>query len=232
VKSPERITKGNRQVLGFGFTKLGNIISIQPAGHAWQEIVAKVAEGDPSALEKLYEELKSLQFLMHRRLGREEAEDAYQELILDLATQIRRGDLRNPECLPGYARAIAGRKVSTRIQRRMASRSRERSTESGIPLRTSAENPESLAIRQEQVEIAGRLLLAMPPRDREVLIRFYLHEQEPKEIQKSLGMTENQFRNVKNRAKQRFFMLCAQRTTHGPGPSPRTRARACSLKTA
>ena len=52
-----------------------------------------------------------------------------------------------------------------------------------------------------------RILRSSPPRDREILVRFYLREQTPAEICRDLDLTENQFRLIKSRAKARFVEL-------------------------
>ena len=49
-----------------------------------------------------------------------------------------------------------------------------------------------------------RILRRMPLRDREVLTRFYLHEQTQEQICAEMGLSETQFRLLKSRAKTRF----------------------------
>ena len=57
------------------------------------------------------------------------------------------------------------------------------------------------------VQIAVRVLKEMPARDREILLRFYLHEEHPEDIQRALGITETQYRRVKSRAQSQFREL-------------------------
>jgi DNA-directed RNA polymerase specialized sigma24 family protein len=56
-----------------------------------------------------------------------------------------------------------------------------------------------------------RVLNGLSPRDREVLVRFYLREQSAEEICRELGLTETQFRLIKSRAKARYGKLGQRR---------------------
>ena len=52
-----------------------------------------------------------------------------------------------------------------------------------------------------------RVLKGLHPREREILIRYYLREQSPQEICREMRLTETQFRLIKSRAKARFGEL-------------------------
>ena len=56
-----------------------------------------------------------------------------------------------------------------------------------------------------------RILKSLPQRDREILIRFYLHEQRPEQICEDMNLSETQFRLIKSRAKARFGELGKRR---------------------
>jgi len=51
------------------------------------------------------------------------------------------------------------------------------------------------------------VLKEISDRDREVLMRFYVHEQSYETICQEMGLTYNQFRLLKSRAKARFGKL-------------------------
>jgi DNA-directed RNA polymerase specialized sigma24 family protein len=57
------------------------------------------------------------------------------------------------------------------------------------------------------VDLAMRVLNSLPWREREVLTRFYLKEQSPRQICRDMNFTETQFRLIKSRAKGRFTEL-------------------------
>jgi hypothetical protein len=70
----------------------------------------------------------------------------------------------------------------------------------------------SLAAERNQLMSAA--LNGLAPRDREVLVRFYLNEEPQDQICALMGLTETQFRLIKARAKVRFREL-------GQKPLPR-----------
>jgi RNA polymerase sigma-70 factor, ECF subfamily len=183
----------------------------------WPELVARIGAGDPDAVKELYARISSLRGLFCRSLGLDHMDDMYHQLIVQLVQDIRANRLRSPERLLGYARTIAIRSVHIQIKRRVFSRQCECSVEEQVnhpP--ASAPNPEAAAVRNEQIEIAERILHALPLRDREVLTRFYLQEQSVEEIVRDLGLSETQFRLIKSRAKIRFQALCTERVARKP----------------
>jgi len=84
----------------------------------------------------------------------------------------------------------------------------------------------AVAARRKHQEIAARILAAMLARDREVLMRFYLHGHAAEQIQADLGITETQFWLIKKRAKASFAARAQQRI------EPRTVSRNRSAKLA
>jgi DNA-directed RNA polymerase specialized sigma24 family protein len=95
--------------------------------------------------------------------------------------------------------------------------------EDGIVLRDHSPDPERLAIRSENVEVALRILNSIARRDREVLVRFYLDEQPAEQICREMNLTETQFRLIKSRAKARFGELGKARLSRRVGFAARFR---------
>jgi putative toxin-antitoxin system antitoxin component (TIGR02293 family) len=62
-------------------------------------------------------------------------------------------------------------------------------------------------LAEERIALVRVFLNALPARDRDVLIRFYVDAQPSAEICKVLGLTESEFRLIKSRAKARFARL-------------------------
>jgi RNA polymerase sigma-70 factor, ECF subfamily len=179
----------------------------------WTGLVQKIAAGDVDACAELYRELRTIQFYFGREIGAQDAEDRYHNLVVAVIEAIRRGVVRDPERVMGYARTIAQRSVMQGIGDRCFERNYETPVYE-LAIRDTSPDPESIAIKQENKAVATRVLAAMPPRDREVLIRFYLHEHDAKEIQQDMGLTETQFRLIKSRAKARFTSLVQRRIRH------------------
>lgn len=178
----------------------------------WTPLVNRVAAGDGDAGAELYARLRSIQFYFGREVGAQDAEDRYHSVMVAVIEAIRGGVLRDPEKVLAYARGIARRKVVHGIGDHCFKRKCEISVEN-VVLRDTAPNPEANLMGKEYKAIAMRILGTMPTRDREVLIRFYLHEHDAKSIQDEMGLTETQFRLIKSRAKARFADL-VQRHLH------------------
>jgi RNA polymerase sigma-70 factor (ECF subfamily) len=177
----------------------------------WTSLVRDIKRGDGPATEKLYRELASLKHYVFRYTGIDHVEDVYHEVIVDLIAQIRRGDLREPERLAGYATVIARRRALDALRQRVTARRTEVEIEPRLGLRSKAAGPEGAAIERERMTIARRILHSMPERDREVLIRFYARGQEADDITAEMGLTPTQFRLIKTRAKARLTLLCQMR---------------------
>jgi RNA polymerase sigma factor (sigma-70 family) len=168
------------------------------------EIVRLIEKGEPAGMEALY-------VAVHRNLRRyftchhdgSSAEDMTHDVLLGAVTFVRRGKLREPKALISLVWTIARRRLVTVI--------RERNDE-----RTAAEGRVYMPVhsdafdhvhRLEQAEIARQVLREMPSLSRQILIRFYIHEQTPEQICADLRITQRQFRLIKWRAKARFAEL-------------------------
>lgn len=183
----------------------------------WAYLVSEIVAGGATAFTDLYQQLRGLRYYFQRQAGFRDADDLYHQTVVDLFVQIRRGELRDPERLAGYARTMAQRKIAALINDRALGRTRERSIEDR-PLRDIAPNPESAAIKHQQEQIAARILNSLPSRHREVLVRFYLDGHSAEQIQADLNLTATQFRLIKSRAKARFAVLCQARLVQKRGP--------------
>ena len=176
----------------------------------WNVIANRIERGEPDGFRYLYNTLASFRWFFATRIG-DDAEDAYHELQLALIENIRRGLLREPSRLVGYAMALARGIVAARIRRRIHSRKREIGCDhAAASLASTCESPESCVQRREMVTLARRILTTLPPRDREVLTQFYLQEQPWEEICREMALTPTQFRLIKSRARKRFDHLCKE----------------------
>ena len=74
-------------------------------------------------------------------------------------------------------------------------------------VRETRPDPEQQVGARERHQKAEAILNKLTPRDREILIRFYIFEQKPKAICARMGLTETQFRLYKSRALARLGRL-------------------------
>ncbi len=182
-----------------------------PAGIAnvnWADLVERVARGENAALEELYRIFaRGVRYFLCRQLGAQELDDKVHDTFLIVVQAIQRGDLREPERLMGFVRTIVRRQVAAYIDEMVHTRKEELDLEVGGRVPDKANDPEqSMAFRQ-RVELMKSVLQQLSERDREILTRFYLHEQTQEEICQDMNLSETQFRLLKSRAKSRFGEL-------------------------
>jgi RNA polymerase sigma-70 factor (ECF subfamily) len=162
--------------------------------------------GDPAGQEALYEAFAPglRLFLAHHLQREEEVEDRLHDVFVQAVAVIQEGQLREPGRLAGFMRTLARRQIAAFIQEAVAARETGAEWAEGLVVASLVPSPEALAIRRQGRERALEVLGSFSQTDREILIRFYLRGQEPEEICRELGLTSNQFRLRKSRAKGRF----------------------------
>jgi len=180
----------------------------------WAELVDRIRQNDSTGLEELYRVFsRGVRFYLCRQLGPQDLDDKVHDTFLIVAQAIQRGELREPERLMGYVRTIVRRQVAAQIEDNVHSRRHQIDLDWGLAVHDAGSNPEQTAIQQESQEIALKVLKSIAPRDREILIRFYLREQPADQICNEMGLTETQFRLLKSRAKARFGEMGKRKVT-------------------
>jgi len=184
------------------------VCSGKVAEPCWSSLVARVQTGESAALEELYSIFaKRVRFVLLRQVGPQDIEDRIHDVFVIVAQSIQRGELREPDRLMGYIRTVLRRQVASYIERQMQARRHRSTADTHTLLPDRGKDPERILIERQNTDIALGLLRSIPPRDREVLVRFYLREQAPADICRDLDLSENQFRLIKSRAKARFGEL-------------------------
>jgi RNA polymerase sigma-70 factor (ECF subfamily) len=188
----------------------------------WNDLVAAVQRGDNEGMERLYTVFaRGIRFLLIRQLGYQDVEDKIHDTFLIVVNAIRRGDLREPERLMGYVRTVVRRQVATHIDGLVQSRRDMGDVELGYKLVDDRHDPEAEVLGKQRFRIMEQILRAISRRDREILTRFYLHEQTQEQICAEMGLTETQFRLLKSRAKARFGELGRRKLGNKP-PEPKS----------
>jgi putative toxin-antitoxin system antitoxin component (TIGR02293 family) len=85
---------------------------------------------------------------------------------------------------------------------------------------------EAHSLADERRGLIETALAGLAGRDREILTRFFLHEETPEQICTEMGLTDTQFRLLKSRAKARFGELgrkTATRKRPAANPAPKQR---------
>lgn len=139
------------------------------------------------------------------------AADLLQDAIVTALRKLRTGEIEHRNQLDGYVYRVALNHL----------RNHRRTDKSGVSdadgalglVDAAAESRPVRCIQAEQwAGVVRRLMSEMSSaRDREVLVRFYLREEERGKLCQSLGLTDMQFNRVIFRARRRFRELLAHK---------------------
>jgi len=135
-------------------------------------------------------------------------DDVVQETLTRFLLAVREDKLRNPDALGAFLNGIC-RNVILEYRRRSM---REAPMPEVIPEPPARGIPEAGLLEMRQAIAHGMEQLAS--RDRQVLTAFYLEEKTKDEILKSTGMSDENFRVVLCRAKERFRTIYNEQTKH------------------
>ncbi len=160
-------------------------------------------------MEELYAVFgKGIRYFLLRNLGPGDLDDKVHDCFLIVAQAIRNGDLREPERLMGYVRTVVKRQVAASIDIAVQQRrSRVEFEDSLFSISDWRDNPEREILSRQRAEIARKVLNGVSRKDRDILNRFYVLEQTQEQICAEMGLSYNQFRLLKSRAKARFGEL-------------------------
>ena len=177
-----------------------------------ESIVSLILAGDTRGEELLYETFsRGLRYLALRYCP-QYAEDCMHDAILTVIHQIKQGQLETPAALPGYITIVLKR---TAWNRKLKSERQDGNSELFETIvHTKSDdraNPERMLEIRERTEILREGLNSLKPREREILSRFYLNGEKQEYICREMHLTENQFRLMKSRSKQKLEAITAKR---------------------
>ena len=183
--------------------KIGNSATVCTVG-----LVNKIQIGDQRAeaeFVKVYSDIL-MSILLNTAQDPDIARDCYQKTLLITLRKIRDGDIRKPESIFAFLSRTA---VNVVITHR---RYENRYTNLGDRVFQLTGGADDAATREKDSETINLLLKnvlnQLPiPRDREILQRFYLHEEDKKSICRDFGLKSEHFDRVLYRAKQRVRLL-------------------------
>lgn len=170
------------------------------------DLARRIAAGDASAESDLVERYSRGLFYLLRRLGAtpELAEDLRQETLRIVLERLRRRPLEEPAGLAGFLCGTARNLMV--CERRKTARRRTAADDDELARAVhSAPSPLAAVLRDEEAETVRRLIRELPvERDRQLLLRFYVAEEEKERICADLGLDGLHFNRVLFRARQRF----------------------------
>lgn len=181
-------------------------MSEAPAADGAADLVAGIVAGDPAAEARLFERYsQGVALVLDRRTGgRPEAEDLLQETFRLALEKLRAGELREPEKLPAFLAQIA-RFTAIEHYRKLGRRKTEADSEGLAAVADARRGPLDALLDRERAELARQVIGELTTaRDREVLLRFYVAEEEKERIEADLGLSSLQLNRVLHRARQRY----------------------------
>ncbi|HEX4964911.1 MAG TPA: RNA polymerase sigma factor [Thermoanaerobaculia bacterium] len=195
------------------------------------ELVRRIVSGDPAAEAELVERFSRAVSFLLRRLAREEAlvEDLYQETFRLVIEKVRGGELREAERLPGFVSSMA-RNLFLGSARRGGRRQKwQGDPEAAETAPDPAPGQLARLLAQERATIVRRVLAELKnDRDREILSRYYIADQDKEVICRDLDLSDLHFNRVLFRARQRYKELfekwqgaAAGRAPHPPAAAGR-----------
>ena len=130
-------------------------------------------------------------------------DDLVQDVLVRVLVHLRDGQVRDPIALPSYIRTLVANIVINEYRRR--SQSERHDGSDTLDALRDPDNPENAADRAVRLDLVGRLLGELPvARDREILIRHYVNDEQPDHICSDMGIDQNLFRGVLHRARKRL----------------------------
>lgn len=172
---------------------------------------------DPvSHLSAVYRDYPGLRALILRRVRDPEvAADILQDAAVTTLEKLRSGEIAHPENVGGYLYRVALNHL--RNLRRKDRTAVAKAAAFGEPNSLEDDAEWERAGRPQWAQAARRVLDELPAaRDRELLVRFYLNDEDKEIICLQLGLSREHFNRVIFRARNRFRELLRQ---HGLGKS-------------
>jgi RNA polymerase sigma-70 factor (ECF subfamily) len=175
--------------------------------------VRRILDGDRDAeAEMVARYSRGVHFLLLQLTGEEtRAEDLHQEAFRLVLEKVRAGELREPDKLPAFIRQLA-RNLCIGTYRKEAKEPPTRPADDEV-LGPQAPTPSPLTqlLDKENAALVRRLLAELePPRDREILFRYFIAEHEKGDICADFDLSSLHFNRVLHRARQRLKKLLEQ----------------------
>lgn len=164
------------------------------------------AAGDAAELERLR---SGVLYLLLREVGNATlAEDLCNEAFRIVIERLRQQPLDEPAQFGSYVYRTA-RNLAV-AERRRAGRQRTMTGQQAVleTVAVTALDPAAILQSRSNAAAVRKLLEEMPQvRDREVLVRHYLYDQDKDQICRELGITDDNLKRVIYRARERFRAL-------------------------
>lgn len=172
------------------------------------DLVSRIEAGDRLAESELVERYSTgVRLILLKRTGNAQlASDLCQDTFVVALRKLRAGELKNRQSLAAFVRQIA---VNLSIDHYRKERRYIHQSDGMISRHLSHKDQQSQKIDDNTVRMAieGALEQLAMPRDREILRRFYLADEDKEQICMDMDLTSAHFDRVLYRARQRMREL-------------------------
>jgi RNA polymerase sigma-70 factor (ECF subfamily) len=178
------------------------------AGNA-ADLVSRIRGGDRQAEGELVERYGRGVITILRRATRNDAvsDDLYQDTFRIALEKVRQGELRESEKLAAFICSVARNLVIEYFRRTARHESLAETAEADRPHYAAPDQLEEL-LQQERAAIVRQVIDELPTdRDRQLLFRFYIAEDDKQRICADLGLSSLHFNRVLHRARERYKEL-------------------------
>lgn len=125
--------------------------------------------------------------------------------------KLRKGELREPAKLPGFLAQIA-RSLAIEHYRKAQRRKTDPDSEAIADVEASASGQLSELLSREDAGLVRQVIRELgTERDRDILLRFYIAEEDKERISADFGLSSLQFNRVLHRARERYRDLYLER---------------------
>jgi RNA polymerase sigma-70 factor (ECF subfamily) len=181
------------------------------------DVVQQVANSEPAGFEKLYRIFATQVAALRRQFGYQDFEDRLHDVFLIVVDAIQSGKVREPNALLSYIQGTSRFVLCSHTNTKSRRRRLNGTFQHWESARFCRHTPEESLWLKERSAIMQELLRTLSRRERELLERFYINEQDKDQICREMGLTDTQFRLAKSRAKAHLARLGAQRLAQSHG---------------
>ena len=178
-----------------------------------ESLVRRIRSGDRAAEALLVETYRKpiLELLRHRTRNPDLAEDLLQDTLLIILKRLRNDGIAEPLKLSAYMHRVAHNLVISHFRKEARQNTTPDSETIELIGDQQPTEQEAFLNRERDRLVAALLEELNQPRDREILQRFYVWNQEKQLVCDAMDLNSDQFDKVVSRARKRFKALVGEK---------------------
>ena len=176
------------------------------------DLVKRIGDGDRSAESQLVVHYQDrLRYVLLRQMpNRDDLEDLLQATLMAAIVRLREGAIDEPAKLGGFIYGVLNNLRKTHI-RDSIKRQADSNPDLLVLIEDDSPGPEQMSAAEETTQIVRRVISELSEeRDRELLLRLYVQQQEKEVVCEALDIAPAHMRRVLHRAKKRLKELMLQ----------------------